>query len=84
MAKVEATAPRGDRRLDLTGLRCPLPVLRIEAALRSAAAGQTFVVRTDDPLAAVDVPHAVASAGHRCVRLPQEGKVCVFEVTSKG
>lgn len=50
--------------IDARGLRCPLPVLRLEKALRAAVPGQRIVLLTDDPVAAIDVPHACRAGGH--------------------
>ena len=49
--------------LDLRGLRCPLPVLRTRKALRGMAPGARIVVLTNDPLAAIDIPHALRESG---------------------
>ncbi|GBD48948.1 sulfurtransferase TusA family protein [Methylopila sp. Yamaguchi] len=49
--------------LDLRGLRCPLPVLRLRKALLGSTAGTTIVVLTDDPLAALDVPNFLRENG---------------------
>jgi tRNA 2-thiouridine synthesizing protein A len=54
------------RTLDLRGLRCPLPVLKQEAAMRRMLPGERLLVIADDPLAKVDLPHAARSAGFRC------------------
>lgn len=51
--------------LDLSGLKCPLPVLRTRKALRSLAAGRTLVVTCTDPLAALDIPNLVREEGAR-------------------
>ncbi|WP_425411173.1 sulfurtransferase TusA family protein [Hyphococcus sp.] len=71
--------------LDLTGYRCPLPVIRTEAALRGMTPGDQVLVRADDPLAALDIPHFCREAGHKVEKKPDEGKpdrpVCVFLVT---
>ena len=53
-------------RLDLTGLRCPLPVIRLEAAMRRALPGSELIAAADDPLARIDIPHAARSAGFTC------------------
>lgn len=62
-----------------------MPVLRMEAALRRADEGARFLVRADDPLAIVDIPHFCRESGHLAARLPDEGSprrpVCVFLVT---
>ena len=73
-------APDGaDAALDALGLRCPLPVIRLEAALRAAPPGHRIAIRTDDPIAALDVPHAARAGGHGCVRASEAP--CVFVVT---
>ncbi|MCQ8185121.1 sulfurtransferase TusA family protein [Parvularcula maris] len=52
--------------LDLRGLRCPLPVLKLEAAMRRMARGESMVAVADDPLAKLDLPHAAKGAGFVC------------------
>ncbi|WP_375410274.1 sulfurtransferase TusA family protein [uncultured Methylobacterium sp.] len=51
--------------LDLTGLKCPLPVLRTRRALRLLGPGQTLSVVCTDPLSAIDIPHLVREEGDR-------------------
>jgi tRNA 2-thiouridine synthesizing protein A len=69
--------------LDLRGLRCPLPVLRLEAFMRRMAPGEAVIVRADDPLAKIDLPHAAADAGFFCKALEAgEKDDFVFEVTA--
>ena len=53
--------------LDLRGLRCPLPALRTEKQLRAMSARERLGVLTDDPLAAIDIPHFCREAGHRII-----------------
>ena len=67
--------------LDVTGYRCPLPVIRLEAALRRLPEGVQVTVFADDPVAAVDIPHSCREGGHDCRRLPDRGEICVFQVT---
>jgi len=67
--------------LDATGLRCPLPVIRMEAVLRRLPAGARLRIMADDPIASVDIPHFAREAGWRCDRQPGQGGICVFLVT---
>ena len=53
----------GHTELDLTGLKCPLPVLRTRRALRLLGPGQTLGVTCTDPLSAIDIPHLVREEG---------------------
>lgn len=74
--------------LDTTGYRCPVPVIRAEAALRKLSDGFSLKIFADDPLAAIDIPHFCKEAGHKIVRLENEGTddrpVSVFLVTPEG
>ncbi len=67
--------------IDARGLRCPLPVLKMEAALRRLPPGAAVKITTDDPLAAVDIPHFAAEGGHDFERLVSAPGLCVFLVT---
>lgn len=46
------------KTLDLKGLKCPLPVLRLRRYLRDhAVIGEQVKVMTTDPMAQLDIPH---------------------------
>lgn len=49
--------------VDARGLRCPLPVLRLAAAARGAAAGTTIELLADDPHAAAELAAFLAERG---------------------
>ncbi|MCH9705536.1 MAG: sulfurtransferase TusA family protein [Proteobacteria bacterium] len=53
-----------DKEIDLSGLRCPLPVLRTKKALSQLAAGQILCVLTTDSDSRQDIPAFVKQAGH--------------------
>ena len=69
------------RKIDATGLRCPLPVVRMEALLRRMKPGEKLEIRADDPVASVDIPYFCRQGGHEVERLPANGDFCVFLVT---
>ena len=52
-------------KLDLSGLKCPLPVLKVRKALKSLSPGDRLEVRCTDPLAVIDIPHLVGVTGDR-------------------
>jgi tRNA 2-thiouridine synthesizing protein A len=56
------------RRLDASGLSCPLPVLKARKMLIGMRPGETLDVVTTDPMSVVDMPVFCAQAGHRIVR----------------
>ena len=45
-----------ESRLNLRGLKCPLPALKTRKALRGLSPGDVLVVECTDPLAAIDIP----------------------------
>lgn len=42
--------------IDARGLKCPLPVLKLEKRLASIAAGAKLTVLATDPMAKIDIP----------------------------
>ncbi len=81
------TNPDAVVEIDARGLRCPLPVLRMEAVLRRLAPGERVRIIADDPIAAVDIPFFAYEGGHGCERLAQDERktinACVFLVTRR-
>jgi tRNA 2-thiouridine synthesizing protein A len=53
------------RKLDLSGLKCPLPSLMTAKALRAMNEGERLAVTVTDPLAPLDLRHLCDQEGHR-------------------
>jgi tRNA 2-thiouridine synthesizing protein A len=77
----ERTAPL---RLDLRGLKCPLPALHARRALERAAPGAAIIVECTDPMAVIDIPHMVRQDGHLLDGQETEGDVLVFRLRKAG
>jgi len=67
-------------KLDLRGLKCPLPVLRVRKALALLGAGDRLEVVCTDPLAIIDIPNLVNQTGDRLEILHNEPAYSVFLV----
>lgn len=52
------------RDLDLTGLKCPMPALLTEKALKGMAEGERLSVTVTDALAPIDLRHVCQRGGH--------------------
>ncbi len=65
--------------IDCRGLKCPLPVLKLEKRVEAAAPGTVLVVLATDPMAKIDIPLYCRQHGHACV-VSVEGEVLRFEV----
>jgi TusA-related sulfurtransferase len=51
------------RELDLSGLKCPLPVLQTRKALARTRHGHRLRVICTDPLTVIDIPHLLQQTG---------------------
>ena len=52
-------------KLDLTGLKCPLPALKTRKALKSVPPGDFLEVHCTDPLSVIDIPNLIRETGDK-------------------
>jgi tRNA 2-thiouridine synthesizing protein A len=52
-------------KLDLTGLKCPLPALKTRKALKSLKPGDVLEVVCTDPLSVIDIPNLIRETGDK-------------------
>jgi tRNA 2-thiouridine synthesizing protein A len=52
-------------KLDLTGLKCPLPALKTRKALKTLKPGDRLQVHCTDPLSAIDIPNLIRETGDK-------------------
>jgi tRNA 2-thiouridine synthesizing protein A len=52
-------------KLDLTGLKCPLPALKTRKALKSVVPGDFLEVHCTDPLSVIDIPNLIRETGDK-------------------
>lgn len=69
-----------DTVLDVTGLTCPLPVLRAQKRLRELSPGVILRVLATDPIAAIDFPHFCHESGHELLESIKEDKILIFRI----
>lgn len=72
-----------DTRLDLRGLKCPLPALKTRKALARLDADRVLIVECTDPLAEIDIPHVVAETGHMLEGAMRNDDVLVFRIRTR-
>ena len=68
--------------LDLSGLKCPLPVLRTRKALRAMESG-VLEVHCTDALAVIDIPNLVREMDCTLLSHTTQGKKLIF-IIGKG
>jgi tRNA 2-thiouridine synthesizing protein A len=52
-------------KLDLTGLKCPLPALKTRKALKALRSGDVLEVHCTDPLSVIDIPNLIRETGDK-------------------
>ena len=67
-----------ETRLDLRGLKCPLPALKTRKALTRLAANDLLTIECTDPLAEIDIPHLVRETGDALESARRDGELLVF------
>jgi tRNA 2-thiouridine synthesizing protein A len=76
-------APTIDRELDVRGLSCPLPILRMKKALAELESGQYLRVLATDPGARKDFAAFARHSGNLLVHSGDEGGYLVFVIQRK-
>ena len=69
--------------LDLSGLLCPLPVLKARKKLEAMTTGSELVVLATDPMAAIDMPHFCKEQGHVLLLQSKNGDTLEFRIKRK-
>jgi tRNA 2-thiouridine synthesizing protein A len=52
-----------DKTMNLRGLKCPLPALRVRKALTRLKSGDLIVAECTDPLTSIDIPNLLRQTG---------------------
>ena len=71
---------KANKVVDLKGLPCPMPVVRISQAIMTVGVGQVVEAITTDPGSLADFPAWAASAGQEIVKTDQGADEIKFYV----
>jgi TusA-related sulfurtransferase len=66
------------KTLDLKGLACPMPVVKISKGIKEVEVGEVIEAHTTDPGSLTDVPAWGRTTGHDIVETRQDGEVIHF------
>ena len=69
-----------ETKLDLRGLRCPLPALRVRKALGRMQPGDVVLVECTDPLSVIDIPHLIADTKDHLLDRREKDGLFLFEI----
>jgi tRNA 2-thiouridine synthesizing protein A len=67
-------------KLDLSGLKCPLPALKTRKALKPLNPGDVLEVCCTDPLSVIDIPNLIRETGDRVEITERDERRIVFVI----
>jgi tRNA 2-thiouridine synthesizing protein A len=71
-------------KLDLAGLKCPLPALKTRKALKTLTPGDLLEVRCTDPLSVIDIPNLIRETGDKVEIMERAEHEIVFVIEKAG
>ncbi|MGQ9553918.1 MAG: sulfurtransferase TusA family protein [Anaerolineae bacterium] len=73
-------AIKADLVLDLKGLLCPIPVVKMSQAIKEVEVGQVVEATATDPGVMADIPAWAKSTGNEMLKIEKDGKAIRFWV----
>ncbi len=67
-----------DKTMDLKGLPCPQPVIKVSKGIKEIAIGQVLEAITTDPGSLSDFPAWARTSGNEILKTEQEGGLIRF------
>ena len=64
---------KADKEMDLKGLACPMPVVKVSKGIKEVEVGQILKAVTTDPGALTDFPAWAKTSGNEIVETAKEG-----------
>ena len=77
---MSTTTIKPDQVIDLKGLLCPMPVVKLSIAIKKLAQGATIEGIATDPGVMADIPAWARTSGNELVSIEQQGKEYHFIV----
>jgi tRNA 2-thiouridine synthesizing protein A len=69
--------------LDLKGLACPMPVVKVSKGIKEVAVGEIIEAHTTDPGSLTDFPAWAKTSGNEIVKIEQQDKLIKFLIKRK-
>ena len=67
-----------DKVMDLKGLPCPMPVVKVSKGIKEVEVGQVIEAQSTDPGSLTDFPAWARPSGTEIVKTEQDGDVIKF------
>ena len=72
-----------EKTLNLRGLKCPLPTLRVRKALTSLKPGDLLLAECTDPLTEIDIPNLISQTGDQLMQASRADQVITFRIRKR-
>jgi TusA-related sulfurtransferase len=72
-----------DKAMDLSGLACPMPVVKVSKGIKEIEVGQVLEATTTDPGSLTDFPAWARTSGNEIVKTDQDGDTIKFYIQRK-
>jgi len=69
--------------MNLRGLKCPLPALRVRKKLSGLKSGDLIIAECTDPLTTIDIPNLLRQTGDALESSARDGDLLVFRIRKK-
>ena len=72
-----------DKVMDLKGMPCPMPVVKVSKGIKDVEVGQVIEAHTTDPGSLSDFPAWARTSGNEILKTDQDGDVIKFYIKRK-
>jgi tRNA 2-thiouridine synthesizing protein A len=72
-----------EKTMNLRGLKCPLPALRVRKMLGSLQSGDLVIAECTDPLASLDIPNLLRQTGDTLEGKAEADGILTFRIRKK-
>ncbi len=69
-----------DQVLDLKGLMCPIPIVKISVAIKKIGVGEIITATATDAGVMMDIPAWCASTGNELISMDEADDIFTFQV----
>jgi len=69
-----------ESKVNMRGLKCPLPALKTRKLLSKMAAGDVLAIECTDPLTTIDIPNLIRETGDAIEASTRKGRVLTFKI----
>jgi tRNA 2-thiouridine synthesizing protein A len=71
---------KADQTINLEGLLCPIPVVKVSQAIKNLPVGGVLAATATDPGVLADIPAWTRSTGNELLSMNRDGKLIKFFV----